>query len=284
MEQNNLQNQLQLLGEQLNAVVQTALTVEDIRPTRSASLEIQASNGNIYNKGIVWTGMDHTRQLVIHGSPDRLFSSETIDLFQDKEYRIANETVLSSDSLGLGVVNSNLRSVGTLRELNVGGNVNIAEFIRFHADSERLNIGGGEPNGQLSITSWDHEFVIDPKEDRTFKLGTWTTTGISIITDDTERLSIGASGDVVVSSRAKFNGTVGIGVNNFGQDVDLAVGGAVRIQDKKFEVGNSTPSQGSYKKGDIVWSTNPVPTGYVGWICVREGTPGEWKPFGQISV
>ena len=33
----------------------------------------------------------------------------------------------------------------------------------------------------------------------------------------------------------------------------------------------------------IVWNDDPKPTSYVGWVCVREGTPGEWKAFGQIS-
>ena len=53
---------------------------------------------------------------------------------------------------------------------------------------------------------------------------------------------------------------------------------------KKFEVDNSYPESGSYALGDIVWNDKPKPTGYVGWICVRAGTPGEWKPFGQISA
>ena len=50
-----------------------------------------------------------------------------------------------------------------------------------------------------------------------------------------------------------------------------------------MQVGSGTPTEGSYRVGDIVWNTAPRPTGYVGWICVREGTPGEWKPFGQIA-
>ena len=47
--------------------------------------------------------------------------------------------------------------------------------------------------------------------------------------------------------------------------------------------GTKEPTSGSFRQGDIVWNENPIPTGYVGWICVRTGTPGEWKPFGQIG-
>jgi hypothetical protein len=32
-----------------------------------------------------------------------------------------------------------------------------------------------------------------------------------------------------------------------------------------------------------VWNNNPQPTGYVGWVCTREGTPGDWSGFGLIA-
>ena len=57
----------------------------------------------------------------------------------------------------------------------------------------------------------------------------------------------------------------------------------MRFQGKKQEVSAELPRAGVYQKGDIVWNEDPRPTGYVGWICIRSGTPGEWKQFGQIS-
>ena len=50
-----------------------------------------------------------------------------------------------------------------------------------------------------------------------------------------------------------------------------------------MQSGATAPSAGAYALGDIVWNSNPKPTGYVGWICTREGTPGTWKAFGSIS-
>ena len=55
------------------------------------------------------------------------------------------------------------------------------------------------------------------------------------------------------------------------------------MQGKKYEVGSGIPDNGSYIKGDIVWNDNPIPSGYVGWICTRSGTPGDWKAFGLIQ-
>jgi len=53
-----------------------------------------------------------------------LMSSENWNLASGKHYEIAGTDVLTSDTLGSGVVNSSLTSVGTLGALTVSGNVN----------------------------------------------------------------------------------------------------------------------------------------------------------------
>lgn len=47
---------------------------------------------------------------------------------------------------------------------------------------------------------------------------------------------------------------------------------------------STEPTTGTYILGDIVYNSNPVAGGYIGWVCVTAGTPGTWKSFGQISV
>ena len=47
---------------------------------------------------------------------------------------------------------------------------------------------------------------------------------------------------------------------------------------------NAAPSDGTYKRGDIVYNSAPSAGGYVGWICVTAGTPGTWKGFGSIEA
>lgn len=46
---------------------------------------------------------------------------------------------------------------------------------------------------------------------------------------------------------------------------------------------SSVPTEGNYKRGDIVWNSAPTPGGFLGWICVATGTPGTWKGFGTIE-
>ena len=255
----------------------------DVRNERTGPLEFKAENGSVANKGLVWTGQGNTKQLTIQGNPDRLFSSETIDVARDKEYCIAGQTVLSSDSLGVGIKNSSLRTVGTLNKLDVAGSLTVDNFMHYDPNSMRLGLGTMEPNGALSVKSLEHEFVVDYTDDLRFKLGTWTTSGFDIVTDDTRRISFEPTGGIRVHERTTFVDRIGVRVKNFGDDVDITTAGPVRFQNKKQEVGSSEPQNGSYRKGDIVWNDNPKPTGYVGWICITDGTPGVWKPFGQIA-
>ncbi|MGG3625195.1 hypothetical protein ABES25_16765 [Bacillus gobiensis] len=45
----------------------------------------------------------------------------------------------------------------------------------------------------------------------------------------------------------------------------------------------SPPTVGTYRKGSIIYNSNPVPGGFLGWVCVAAGTPGIWRGFGLIE-
>ena len=250
----------------------------DIRHERTSPLEFQGGHG----KGLLWTGVGHTRQFTFQPNPDKLFSSENIDLHRDKSYMIEGRPVIEFTKIGDSITSSKLTTVGTLQNLRTEGNFNVDEFLHYDANTERLGIGTSEPNAQLSMKSWEHEFVIDPTEDGTFKLGTWSTTGLNIITDDKVRLHVGQAGGITLEDKVIVNGKLGIGVKNF-SDVDLAVGGPIKIQGHTVQWLDSVPTSGNYIKGDIIYNSNPQPSGYMGWICIRSGSPGEWNQFGQIS-
>ena len=99
------------------------------------------------------------------------------------------------------------------------------------------------------------------------------------MTDNTTRLTVKANGTVVIGTpgtdtgRVNLYGKLGVGVTNVDEDVSLSTSGPIKIQNKKMQTGVSSPDSGNYRQGDIVWNTNPKPTGWVGWICIREGTP-----------
>ena len=278
--QNNLtvQGDLNVTGTVTAAKLHVAELSADIRNERTSPLEFQGGHG----KGLLWTGAGHTRQFTFQPNPDKLFSSENIDLNREKAYMIEGLPVLEFTKLGDSVTASKLTSVGTLQGLRTEGNLHVDEYIHYLADTERLGIGTEEPAGQVSIQSWDHQFVIDPTEDKKFKVGTWTTTDLQIITDDTVRITVGQTGGITLEDKVTVNGKLGIGVKNF-NDVDLAVAGPIKVQGHTVQWADAVPTSGNYLKGDIIYNDNPQPTGFVGWICTRSGSPGEWKQFGQIA-
>jgi hypothetical protein len=285
----DLDRAIQDLGKSIGDIVNRALTVDDMRMQSLTSVEFNAEGENsIYGKGLQWRGAGPTKQLVYRANPDRIWSSESIDINAGASYMIANTPVISQSELGSSIRSSSLVKVGTLDNLKTSGNLSIDGYIHYNSNSEALGIGTDAPNGKLSIATLDSEFIVDT-ESRAVKLGTWTTDDLKIVTDDTTRLTIRANGNIDLGdsegtdSKVSVHGRLGVGVNNIEEGVSISTSGPVKFENKKFMNGTGIPDSGSFRQGDIVWNENPIPTGYVGWICVRTGTPGEWKPFGQIG-
>jgi len=260
----------------------------DVRNERSTPLEFVADDNGIYGKGLQWRGQGPTKQFIYRANPDRLYSTESIDIQAGAGYLIDNNVVLSGNELGSSIRTSSLVTVGTLQDLRTNGNLTIDDFIIYDSDSQRLGFGTESPNGSISITSLESEFVIDVEGEST-KIGNWTTDDLTIVTDNTTRITVRANGKVEFGrsgrsdAQVSVHGKLGVGVNNVSNDVSIATSSAIQIAGKKISTGSAIPTSGTFRQGDIVYNDNAVATGYVGWVCVREGTPGEWKSFGQIS-
>ncbi len=48
--------------------------------------------------------------------------------------------------------------------------------------------------------------------------------------------------------------------------------------------GTAAPTTGTHTKDEIVWNSNPVAGGNIGWVCLTAGSPGVWAAFGVISL
>jgi len=236
---------------------------EEVVTQRSSPLAFkQTAESSNYGKGIIWTGMTGpTRQLVYQAGPDRIWSTDIIDLVEGKYYAISRIPVLSQSTLGDTVIESSLQKVGVLRELQVAGNAAITRTI----STSRVEIG------QFAIGESCLETIDD----------------FTIVRNTLPELSIG--NNIVLGSTSNQSRTVSIygqmtvGVANPDKGVALTVAGSVSFDNKRFEVGSGAPRTGSFNKGDIVWNTDPKATDYIGWVCVVPGEPGSWLPFGVIA-
>jgi len=283
-----LDDAIQQLGTSLSSIVNRALTVDDMRMESLTSVAFQADDNGVYGKGLQWRGQGPTKQLVYRANPDRIWTDESIDIGQESAYMIGNVPVIRQTELGSAVRTSSLVTVGTLQNLRTNGNLNIDDFVFYNTDSENFAIGTESPNGKFAVATLDAEFIIDTAPS-TVKLGTWTSDDLRLITDDTTRIVVRANGQIDLGdpdgadTKVTVHGKLGIGVNSIDSDVTLSTSGPVKFENKKFMNGTEIPTSGTFRQGDIVWNENTMQSGYVGWVCVRSGTPGEWRPFGQIG-
>ena len=74
-------------------------------------------------------------------------------------------------------------------------------ILFFDPDTQRLGIGIDLTNAKFSVKNIDHEFVIDNTIEKTFKVGTWTTSTLEIISDDTTRIKVAASGEITLKNK-----------------------------------------------------------------------------------
>lgn len=253
-------------------------------------LEFRAKKGESNNgKGIIWSGEGTTKQLTFNHKPDRLFSSESLDLAKDKSISIGSTVVLDSESLGPSVIKSNLREVGRLKGLIVDGSVAINQYVFYNAALDRLGFGTDEPNAAVGIADQGVEVMIGTNDQMHGMIGTYASTDFDIVTGNIPRVSIKSNGDVVFGNptktacQVKVLGKLSVGIEVPDSNVDLHVAGPVRFNNKLHLSASAPPTQGNYSVGDIVWNDNPSVGQCIGWVCLRAGNPGMWYPFGEIK-
>jgi hypothetical protein len=245
--------------------------------------------GSNSGHGFLWPNETYNRQLVWRDDPDRFWSTESFDIAADRAYHIDGSPVLSQKTLGGSVVESNLQTVGNLKKLSVVGDVNFSDTVFFNATAGRFSIGQETNSGIFSVYDRTHdvEMVITGGENSRGRIGTVQTKGIDFITDNQARISVEYNGDFTVghetnrTTQTRIYGKVSINVKTPTEDLEVA--GNIRFANKLFATGDQPPTDGSYKKGDVIWNAGPKTNSYIGWVCVQSGAPGEWKPFGLIG-
>lgn len=159
--------------------------------------------------------------------------------------------VVKSNSLGSGIINSNLQTLGELKELRVNGESLLAQT--FYVTPKRVGINTIEPSAALSI--WDDEIeIVAKKKSRDIGL-----------------LGTSRQQKLVLSSNGKDN--IVLGDDGSAQIDDLRIGSI------RFTTSSNAPNFVS-DRCHIVWNTNPNPGGPLGWICLGGAN---WANFGIID-
>jgi cytoskeletal protein CcmA (bactofilin family) len=246
-----------------------ATTIQtDNRITRSHPLQFNSTvETSVYGLGLVWNGEESSSHLLLMADPTRLWSSDDFEVAAGKSYYVNGSQVLSQTRLGDTVVESSLTKVGTLENLTVSGTASFNGGLSCDAitlgDAVRKLVVSG-----TAITS-------------TASLSVTTGTAKTLYADE-RQVTIG---DNTQQSRpVKVFGPLSVNVNNPDPELQFTVAGDVSIGGKRFTSNASAPTYGVWSVGDICWNSMPQPSGYIGWVCIVAGTPGQWAPFGAIGI
>ena len=190
---------------------------------------------------------------------------------------VNHNEVIWKDTLGKAIKKSYLQEVGVLKNLQVRNT--------FYVGDGRVGVNTTAPSADFSVNSGGYEILTTMQESNAF-VGTHTHVAFAIGTDLTPRLTCRANGDVVVGAESgkpvKLNvyGQLGIGVKYPQESLD--VDGNIKFAERTFAAGEKEPSDGRWNTGSIVWNEKPSINHPVGWVCIRGGKPGSWRPFGLI--
>ncbi|WP_269934001.1 hypothetical protein [Serratia liquefaciens] len=90
--------------------------------------------------------------------------------------------------------------------------------------------------------------------------------------------------DCTVGQDVSFGSENGMWLNNNIKGLfHVASGGCkVILSSSKQLIGIAPPKEGFFAVGDTMKNVHPSAGGFIGWVCVKEGKPGDWKGYGKI--
>lgn len=115
----------------------------------------ELTDAQVDGGGFVINSLNGSKDFVWRNATGNFTSNQNIDLELGKSFRINNTNVLTSTTLGSGVVSSSLTSVGTLGSLAVSGNAAVGSI----SSPGALNISS---TGDITINSQKITGVADP--------------------------------------------------------------------------------------------------------------------------
>jgi hypothetical protein len=159
--------------------------------------------------------------------------------------------IASSNALGSAIVNSNLQTLGELKELRVSGESIMSQTL--YVTPKRVGINTIEPSAALSIWDDEVEIVAKKKSKDLGILGTVRQQKLVLTSNNKNNITLHEDGSVQID--------------------------VLKIGDMKFSTSNVPPNFVS-ERCHVVWNTNPNPGGPLGWVCLGGAN---WANFGIID-
>lgn len=164
---------------------------------------------------------------------------------------IGNRDVIKEQSLGNTVINSNLRTVGTLQELVVSGETSLASTVYF-SPLGRIGVNTDEPTAPVDI--WDEgvQITIGKSKAKTGWVGTGRDHALEIGVNRDPKITITPTQTIIKNPV---------------------------LNDRTYTQGPQIPGIDG-ATGDIHWNSSPAIGEPVGWVCLGNT---RWATFGEIK-
>lgn len=197
------------------------------------------------------TTLDKLDNTFFNTYSDIIFNKIKTDGLDLNRITIDGKEIIKDSRLGPSIMESNLQTLGLVRELQVSGETFLAQTL--YISGKRVGINTIEPSTAFSVWDDEVEVIVAKKQQDTGIIGT----------PRQQRLVISANGK---------------------DNVVVEPDGSTRIDD--LRIGSirftSSPTPPNYvsERGHIAWNTNPNPGGPMGWICLGAAN---WANFGIID-
>jgi hypothetical protein len=188
------------------------------------------------------------------------YKAKTDNLDVKESIRIDGNEVLWKERLGNSVTKSRLQELGVLKELNVADTLLV--------NKNKVGVNVLEPVGVFGVSDKGIEISVDIKGDTGF-----------VGTANSDPFAIGSGGEPTLY--VSHDNKIGIKIKRPKADLDVA--GYIRYQGQTQQYLDKVPTSGTWSQGDIAWNTRPERGTVLGWVCIKSGAPGTWRPFVSID-
>jgi hypothetical protein len=134
-----------------------------------------------------------------------VMSNGDIDI-ANRSIVFGDRVIINSDSLGPQIVNSNLRKVGSLSELQVDGQASIADTLA--VTDKKVGINTESPSGALSVWDEDSEFTLVKISPKNIFAGSTRGSDITLGSNNKNQIVLKNDGMIEINAPIRFNGVV----------------------------------------------------------------------------
>jgi len=194
------------------------------------------------------TSLDHS---LFNNYSTLIFDKIKQDGLDLTKITLNGQEIAKSNALGSAIVNSNLQTLGELRELRVGGESLLAQTL--YVTPKRVGINTIEPSAALSVWDDEIEIVAKKKSRDVGMLGTTRQQKLILTANNKDNIVLSDDGSAQIDH--------------------------LKIGSMQFTTSNAPPNFVS-ERCHVVWNTNPSPGGPMGWICLGGAN---WANFGIID-